>query len=98
MNYLVVEGYKDAAAVFESESGESPGTPLDTVASRMRVRQAIQQGAVTEAMEVRILRPYRLSALQPPSRTADSQFLSSCGAICIDLPCTTPALLIENSR
>jgi hypothetical protein len=53
MNYLVVEGYKDAAEMFENESGESPRTPLDAVASRMRVRQAMQQGRVTDAMEVR---------------------------------------------
>ena len=52
MNYLVVEGYRDAAAVFERESGESPGTSLDTVASRMLVRQAIQAGNVTDAIEV----------------------------------------------
>ena len=53
MNYLVVEGYKDAAAVFEEESGEHPNTPLESVASRMKVRQALQQGDVTKAMEVK---------------------------------------------
>ena len=52
MNYLVVEGYKDAAAVFEEESGVHPNTPLESVASRMKVRLALQQGDITRAMEV----------------------------------------------
>eukprot|EP00041_Stephanoeca_diplocostata_P010619 m.169150 g.169150 ORF g.169150 m.169150 type:complete len:227 (+) comp18231_c0_seq1:220-900(+) len=52
MNYLVVEGYKDAAAAFVTESGESAGTDLEAVANRMKIRQALREGNVTNAMEL----------------------------------------------
>jgi len=52
MDYLVVEGYKDAAGCFERESGEQPGADLSTVESRMKIRQALQKGDVQLAVEM----------------------------------------------
>ncbi|CAI5477357.1 unnamed protein product [Closterium sp. Yama58-4] len=43
MNYLVTEGYVDAARKFEIESGTNPGADLGAVAERMAVKQAVQQ-------------------------------------------------------
>ncbi len=39
MDYLVVEGYRDAAAAFSSESGQVPRVELATVAGRMQVQR-----------------------------------------------------------
>jgi hypothetical protein len=37
MDYLVVEGYRDAAAAFAAEGGPKPTADLDSVAGRMQV-------------------------------------------------------------
>lgn len=38
MNFLVVEGHKDAAEAFQKESGVSPGTDLRLVEQRMKIK------------------------------------------------------------
>jgi glucose-induced degradation protein 8 len=58
MNYLVIEGYKDAAERFCEESGVEPGVNLDTIGGRMATRIALQRGDVQGAME-------RANALDP---------------------------------
>lgn len=42
MNYLVIEGYKDAAEKFSLESGMPPQVDLSTIADRMAIRHAVQ--------------------------------------------------------
>ena len=37
MNYLLVEGYRDAAEHFAREAGETPAIDLAAVANRMKV-------------------------------------------------------------
>ncbi|CAI7807849.1 unnamed protein product, partial [Closterium sp. NIES-54] len=51
MNYLVTEGYVDAARKFEIESGTDPGADLGAVAERMAVKQAVQRGDVEDAID-----------------------------------------------
>jgi len=51
MNYLVIEGYKDAAERFQQESNTDPGVELSTVSDRMAIRTAIQRGDVDEGIE-----------------------------------------------
>ncbi|KAJ3403249.1 phosphatidylserine decarboxylase [Chytriomyces confervae] len=51
MNYLVIEGYKDAVEKFAEESGLSPNVDLDSIEERMKIRAAIQEGRIDEAIE-----------------------------------------------
>mmetsp|Transcript_23543 Transcript_23543/g.38683 ORF Transcript_23543/g.38683 Transcript_23543/m.38683 type:complete len:226 (-) Transcript_23543:207-884(-) len=51
MNYLVIEGYKEAAEKFQQESGTDPGIDLNSISDRMAIRSAIQKGEVLEAIE-----------------------------------------------
>ena len=51
MNYLVIEGYKDAAEKFSRESGISPNIDLTSIEDRMNIRNAIQSGDVDGAIE-----------------------------------------------
>jgi len=51
MNYLVIEGYKDAAECFQQESGTDPGIDLSTISDRMAIRSAIQQGCIEDGIE-----------------------------------------------
>jgi len=51
MNFLVVEGHKDAAVAFQKESGVEPGADLNVVEQRMEIRAVVQQGNVVAAIE-----------------------------------------------
>eukprot|EP00887_Chlorella_sp_A99_P006568 scaffold3.g6568.t1 len=51
MNFLVTEGYADAARVFAQESGTHPGCDLGAITDRMEIRKAVQGGRVEEAIE-----------------------------------------------
>lgn len=51
MNFLVTEGYVDAARMFEVESGTTPGVQLSSILDRMEIRKAVQAGAVEEAID-----------------------------------------------
>ncbi|KAG0259606.1 Glucose-induced degradation complex subunit [Mortierella polycephala] len=51
MNYLIIEGYKDAAEKFSQESGAKPPVNLESIQDRMVVRTAIQRGHIEEAIE-----------------------------------------------
>eukprot|EP00882_Tetradesmus_deserticola_P012412 GHRQ01013154.1.p1 GENE.GHRQ01013154.1~~GHRQ01013154.1.p1 ORF type:complete len:170 (+),score=101.78 GHRQ01013154.1:289-798(+) len=50
MNYLVTEGYVDAARMLEQESGTAPGVELGSITDRMELRKAVQSGHVEEAI------------------------------------------------
>ncbi|GJQ15507.1 hypothetical protein GpartN1_g7298.t1 [Galdieria partita] len=52
MNYLVVEGYKDAAEKFSEETGLDPGVDLKSIAERMAIRTAVQRGEIDKAVEL----------------------------------------------
>ncbi|KAK3924398.1 Glucose-induced degradation protein 8-B-like protein [Frankliniella fusca] len=49
MNYLVTEGFKEAAEKFQQESGIGPCMDLDSMDDRIRIRDAIQNGRIQEA-------------------------------------------------
>ncbi|KAI8355003.1 CTLH/CRA C-terminal to lish motif domain-containing protein [Mortierella sp. GBAus27b] len=51
MNYLIIEGYKDAAEKFSQESGAKPPVDLESIHNRMIIRTAIQRGDINEAIE-----------------------------------------------
>eukprot|EP01103_Thecamoeba_quadrilineata_P018151 TRINITY_DN6769_c0_g1_i1.p1 TRINITY_DN6769_c0_g1~~TRINITY_DN6769_c0_g1_i1.p1 ORF type:complete len:258 (-),score=77.73 TRINITY_DN6769_c0_g1_i1:49-822(-) len=51
MNYLIVEGYKDAAEKFQKESGTNPGIDLESIKERMAIRLAIQSGNIEGGIE-----------------------------------------------
>ena len=51
MDYLVVEGYKSAAEEFSKEAGIKSPVDLDTIESRMSIREAVQRGDVDEAID-----------------------------------------------
>eukprot|EP00004_Rigifila_ramosa_P001855 TRINITY_DN11853_c0_g1_i1.p1 TRINITY_DN11853_c0_g1~~TRINITY_DN11853_c0_g1_i1.p1 ORF type:complete len:222 (-),score=59.51 TRINITY_DN11853_c0_g1_i1:23-616(-) len=50
MNYLVIEGYKDAAECFRQETGTDPGIDLSSISDRMEIRSALQSGDVDTAV------------------------------------------------
>jgi len=52
MNYLVVEGYKDAAELFSAEAGIAPPNDLGAIQDRMEIRRAVQSGQITRAIEL----------------------------------------------
>lgn len=72
MNYLVVEGYKDAAEQFSIESGLAPMVDIASIQDRMDIRRAVQAGNVDAAIE-------RVNDLNPDvsSRTWENRILSS---------------------
>ena len=50
MNYLVTEGFKDAAEKFQEEAGMSPGQDLGLLDNRIKIRDNIQ---VTDQSQIR---------------------------------------------
>lgn len=49
MNYLVTEGFKEAAEKFRDEANVSPEVNLDGMDDRIRIRDAIQGGKISDA-------------------------------------------------
>ncbi|XP_064634687.1 glucose-induced degradation protein 8 homolog isoform X2 [Lineus longissimus] len=52
MNYLVTEGFKEAAEKFRMESGIQPTVDLDTLDERIKIRDAIQNGRIEDAISL----------------------------------------------
>lgn len=50
MDYLVIEGYKSAAEEFSQEANLSPPVDLESIESRMDIREALQRGDIEEAI------------------------------------------------
>lgn len=46
MDYLISEGFKEAAEKFEEEAGVSAGTSLESLDAKIKIRDAILEGAV----------------------------------------------------
>ncbi|XP_031131161.1 protein GID8 homolog [Ipomoea triloba] len=51
MNFLVTEGYVEAAEKFRTESGTAPDIDLATITDRMAIKEAVQRGNVEDAIE-----------------------------------------------
>ncbi|CAH1981558.1 unnamed protein product [Acanthoscelides obtectus] len=49
MNYLVTEGFKEAAEKFQQESGVMPSVDLHSLDDRIKIRDAIMTGRIQEA-------------------------------------------------
>ena len=52
MNYLVTEGFKDAAERFQEEAGVSAGQDLGMLDNRINIRDSIQAGKIEEAISL----------------------------------------------
>ncbi|KAG9332532.1 hypothetical protein JZ751_014630 [Albula glossodonta] len=50
MNYLVTEGFKEAAEKFRMESGIEPSVDLDSLDERIKIREMILKGQIQEAI------------------------------------------------
>lgn len=50
MDYLVTEGFKEAAEKFKIESGTQPSASLDSLDERIKIRAAVQRGDIEEAI------------------------------------------------
>ena len=50
MDYLVIEGHKEAAECFQAESGTSAGLDLDTIVTRREIRCSVEGGDVQTAL------------------------------------------------
>lgn len=50
MDYLVIGGYKTAAELFAREADVSPPVDLQSIESRMCIREALQRGDVQDAI------------------------------------------------
>jgi hypothetical protein len=46
-----VQGYVEAAQMFEGESGTRPGVDLAAITERMHIRKAVQSGDIEAAIE-----------------------------------------------
>eukprot|EP00884_Botryococcus_braunii_P020902 jgi/Botrbrau1/7496/Bobra.0095s0032.1 len=52
MNFLVTEGYVEAATMLQKESGTNPKADLGPIKERMDIRRALQSGDVEQAIEL----------------------------------------------
>lgn len=52
MDYLVQEGFKEAAEKFQEESGVESGVDLSTLDNRILIREAINQGRVEDSISL----------------------------------------------
>ncbi|KAJ8549606.1 hypothetical protein K7X08_033313 [Anisodus acutangulus] len=52
MNFLVTEGYVEAAQKFKMESGTDPDIDLATITDRMAVKKAVQSGAIEKVNDL----------------------------------------------
>jgi hypothetical protein len=73
MNYLVIEGYKDAAEKFSKEAGLTPNVDLSSIQDRMDIRHAIQSGHIETAVE-------RVNDLNPEVRASLPSVINADGS------------------
>ncbi|MBN3274345.1 GID8 protein, partial [Polyodon spathula] len=52
MNYLVTEGFKEAAEKFRMESGIEPSVDLDSLDERIKIREMILKGQIQEGISL----------------------------------------------
>ena len=82
MDYLVIEGFKSAAEEFSREAGLAAPVDLDSIESRMNIREALQRGDVGEAIA-------RVNDLNPEVSTWFLYALFPEGRKDYNLSCTT---------
>jgi hypothetical protein len=70
-DYMVVEGFSDAAVEFARETGISSTIDQDAIQERMEIRQAVADGRVEEAVR-------RVNELDPE--------VSNLSSLCLDGP------------
>jgi len=51
LDFLVIEGYKDAAEAFSREAGVTPDVNLDSISDRMAIRASVQAGNIQAAVD-----------------------------------------------
>ena len=51
MNYLIIEGYKEAAENFSQESGLDASIDFASIHERTEIRTAVEEGRIEEAIE-----------------------------------------------
>ncbi|CAM9358888.1 unnamed protein product [Phaeothamnion confervicola] len=52
MSYIIVQGYQDAAAHFQRESGTEPSVDLRTIEERVAIRRAVLEGDIPRAVDL----------------------------------------------
>lgn len=52
MDYLITEGFKDAAEKFKMEACIEPSQSFDILDERIRIREAVQNGCIDEAVDL----------------------------------------------
>lgn len=52
MNYLIQEGFKDAAERFRFETGVDPGPQIYLLDDRIKIREAVQNGRIDDAIDL----------------------------------------------
>lgn len=52
MEYLVKEGFKEAVLSFQKESGVEPGVDMSMLDDQIKIRGAVESGAIQEAVEL----------------------------------------------
>lgn len=67
MDYLLIEGFSDAAVEFARETGLPADVDHAQVAERMEIRQAVEDGRVEEAVR-------RVNELDPEVSSIPSSF------------------------
>lgn len=79
-----MQGYVDAARMFQQESGTAPAVNLEQITDRMQIRQAVQAGRVEEAIDkVNDLNPeVRQHPLLPSGQVATAAGSDQWGCFC----------------
>ncbi|KAI5750366.1 hypothetical protein M8J76_015134 [Diaphorina citri] len=79
MNYLVTEGFKEAAEKFQQESGITPSLDLNTMENRIMIRDAIQNGRIQEAtaLQLHLLELIRENKIEEALHFAQEQLSES---------------------
>ncbi len=90
MNFLVTEGYVEAARAFEQESGTPPGVELGAITDRMEIRKAVHSGNVEQAIE-------RVNDLNPEVRV-HGIVKAACLHDRSDVACCTLHVIFNQSR
>lgn len=73
MEYLISEGYPEAAQRFASEANIEPELDVDSIQERVEIREAIASGNIQTAIE-------KINELNPQVRPRSSCFPDCCAS------------------
>jgi len=68
MDYMIIEGHKEAAMRFMAESGTQTNVDLETISDRMAIREAVEAGDIASAID-------RVNRLDPAVLAGNSRLL-----------------------